>query len=303
MDNDKCFLCPRRCGADRAGGELGACGVGADIRLARAALHPWEEPCISGNSLETGVGGSGTVFFSGCSLSCVFCQNSHISHGNFGKVISKERLVNIFLELQEKGAYNINLVTGAPYTNSIIDSVYTARQRGLSIPIVYNSSGYECTQTIKSLEKTVDIYMPDLKYLDNALAQKYSKAYDYPEYAVLAIDEMVRQKGECRFDKNGIMQSGVLIRHLMLPGCLKDSMAVIKHVYERYGDRVYLSLMSQYTPFGDLAKFPELKSPLPREDYNKAVDYAISLGLENGFLQEEEADKESFIPPFDLTGV
>lgn len=303
LSSSPCNLCPRECGADRSNGSAGACGVSSKIKIARAELHFWEEPCISGDSLETRVGGSGTVFFSGCPLKCVFCQNKEISHGGFGKEISNKRLVEIFLELQQKGAYNINLVTASQYTDSIINAVYSAKERGLTIPILYNSSGYEKAEAIKRLENTVDIYMPDFKYMDNALAKKYSGVSDYSLCATTALDEMVRQKGECVFDEYGIMQSGVLVRHLQLPGCLEDSKAVISHLYSRYKDKIYISLMSQYTPFGDLDGVDELKAPLSKKEYDALVNYALSIGVENGFLQEGEAATESFIPPFDLTGV
>ena len=300
MDNNKsvCTLCPRECNVNRISGETGVCGVsGEEIYLARAALHMWEEPCISGEE------GSGTVFFSGCPLRCVYCQNYNIAHAKRGKPVTKERLADIFLELQEKGANNINLVTPTHYTPEIIWAVNAARNRGLILPIVYNCSGYEKVETLKMLEGIVDIYLTDFKYMDSGIAKRYSHAKDYPEIAKAALEEMVRQTGEAVFSEEGMMQRGVIVRHLLLPGCLENAKAVIKHVYETYGDEVFLSLMNQYTPLPQVEKYPEINRCVTDEEYEELVDYAIEIGVENGFVQEGETAEESFIPEFDNEGV
>lgn len=293
----ECKLCPRKCKVNRYDGETGFCGANDKLKIARAALHFWEEPCISGEK------GSGTVFFSGCTLGCVFCQNYDISSKNFGKEISIERLAEIFLELQNKNALNINLVTPTQYLYHIIKAIDIARENGLNLPIIYNTSGYENVETIKLLKGYVDVYLPDFKYMNSKYAKMYSGASDYVENAKLAINEMINQVGECVFDDNGIIKKGVIIRHLMLPTLLEDSKNVIKYINDTYGEKVYLSIMNQYTPFGKLDKHPELNRKLSNSEYDSAVDYAISLGLENGFIQEGETAKESFIPPFDLNGV
>lgn len=293
-----CSLCPRECRARREAGETGVCGVfGGGILAARAALHMWEEPCISGER------GSGTVFFSGCPLRCAYCQNYRISGAEAGKRISEERLSEIFLELQEKGAANINLVTPTHYTPGIIRAVEAARDHGLSIPVVYNCSGYEKTETLRTLEGIVDVYLTDFKYMEEEAAARYSHAPDYPEVAAAALAEMVRQAGKAEFDENGMMERGVIVRHLLLPGHLKNAKAVVKYVYETYGDQVYLSLMNQYTPVSHLEKWPELSRRVTRREYERLVDYALSLGVENGFIQEGETAKESFIPEFDGEGL
>ncbi len=297
IELEKCKLCPRQCNANRLNGETGFCGADGKLKIARAALHFWEEPCISGEK------GSGTIFFSGCTLGCVFCQNYDISNKSFGKEISISRLAEIFLELQEKSALNINLVTPTHYVYHIIEAIKLARLNGLSLPIVYNTSGYENVETIKLLDGYVDVYLPDFKYMNDDYAKKYSKATNYAETAKHALKEMVNQVGECVFDEDGIIQKGVIVRHLMLPTLLDDSKAVIEYIYKTYGDSVFLSIMNQYTPFGNFDNFPHLKQKLTQKEYDNAVDYAISLGLENGFIQEGETASESFIPPFDLEGV
>lgn len=292
-----CRLCPRECGADR-NKAAGACRVTGQIKAARAALHYWEEPCISGEN------GSGAVFFSGCSLGCVYCQNREIARGEAGKVISPQRLVDIFLELQDKGANNINLVTGAHYLPYIIESVGRARERGLNIPIVYNSSGYEKAEALKALHGIVDIFLPDFKYMSSKLALRYSHAEDYPETAKAALAQMVSVAGEPQFDARGMMTRGVIVRHLVLPGHKEDSKAVIRYLYETYGDRIYISIMNQYTPMPGIERdFPELGRKITQEEYDEVVDYAIDLGVENGFIQEGETAEESFIPAFDETGL
>ncbi len=293
-----CTLCPRQCKANRyQESSHGVCRVGAELKLARAALHHWEEPCISGTN------GSGAVFFSGCSMGCVFCQNQSISHGDAGVVIPKERLVEIFLELQEQGAHNINLVTPGHYTPHIIWAVEHAREQGLSIPIVCNTGGYELVDTIKRLEGIVDIYLPDFKYSDRAFSQKYSHAPDYPEVAQKAIAEMVRQQPKAVFGEDGLLQRGVVVRLLILPGLLHDARRSLRYLYEHYGNQIYYSLMSQYTPLAHVEKYPELQHRVSEEAYMNLVQYALSLGIEHGFTQEREVALESFIPAFDGEGV
>lgn len=300
MDKDEkvCRLCPRECKANRIEGKAGFCGVaGEGVYLARAALHMWEEPCISGED------GSGTVFFSGCSLRCVYCQNHNIANAKAGKEVSRERLSEIFLELQEKGANNINLVTPTHYTPEIIWAVKKARGNGLTLPIVYNCSGYEKVNTLKLLDGIVDIYLTDFKYMDKEAAKRYSNAPDYPEVVKSALEEMVRQTGEAEFSESGMMQKGVIVRHLLLPGYMENAKAVVKYVYETYGDSVFLSLMNQYTPLPQVEKFPEINRRVTEEEYDELVDYAIEIGVENGFIQEGETAEESFIPEFNNEGV
>lgn len=295
-----CRLCPRNCNVDREKNKTGVCGVTSTIKVARAALHHWEETCISGTK------GSGAVFFSGCSLHCVFCQNESIAQGVAGKEITKERLVEIFLELQEKGANNINLVTPGHFVPHIIWSVEHARNQGLKIPIVYNTGSYETVKTIRQLEGIVDVYLPDFKYFSSELAAKYSKAPDYPAVAKAAIAEMVRQQPKPVFyekDEQELMGKGVMVRQLLLPGQLRDAKQIIKYLYDTYGNQIYLSLMSQFTPLPHVEAYPELNRKVSRRTYEKYVDYAIELGVENGFIQEEDVACESFIPRFDNEGV
>ena len=302
MENKKlyenCILCPRNCNTNRNDGNIGACMVSGKLKLARAALHYWEEPCISGEA------GSGAVFFSGCSLHCVFCQNEEISRGQSGKEVENERLAEIFLELQEKGANNINLVTPGQYVPHIIWAVEQARNQGLKLPIVYNTSSYEKVETIRRLEGIVDIYLPDFKYMSSDIAMKYSKAKDYPEVAKAAIAEMVRQQPNPVFDEvTGLMKRGVIVRQLLLPNLLEDAKAIVKYLYDAYGDNIYLSLMSQFTPLSNVENYPELNRKVSEKEYEEYVNYAIELGVENGFIQEEDVADESFIPHFDCEGV
>ena len=292
----KCSLCPRMCNIDREV-TTGYCGVKHTLRVARAALHFWEEPCISGEE------GSGAVFFTGCNLRCVFCQNYQIARAEQGKEITVERLVEIFLELQEQKANNINLVTATHYVPQVVEALKMAKEKGLYIPVVYNCGGYETVETLKLLEGLVDIYLPDFKYVDSERAKRYSRAEDYPEVAKAALAEMVRQQPKAEFDERGIMKKGVIVRHLMLPGGIKDSKAVVNYLYETYGDQIYISLMNQYTPLPHVADYPEIDRKLKKFEYDRLVDYAISLGGENGFIQEEETAKESFIPAFTNEGV
>ena len=270
----------------------------AELKVARAALHMWEEPCISGTS------GSGTVFFAGCPLHCVYCQNQEIAAGTVGETISEMRLSEIFLELQGKGAANINLVTPSHYVPQIVESVRMARDLGLKLPVVYNCSGYEDTESLRMLDRVVDIYLTDFKYMEELPARRYSHASDYPVRACEALKEMVRQQPEPVFDAEGMMQKGVIVRHLLLPGHVENGKQVVKYVYETYKDQVYLSLMNQYTPFERLSgKFPELCRKVTRREYEALVDYALDLGVENGFIQEGDTAQESFIPSFDGEGV
>lgn len=306
-----CRLCPRNCGANRLAGERGRCGAAGGVKVARAALHMWEEPCISGKE------GSGTVFFAGCSLGCVYCQNRAIAAGQAGKEISIGRLTEIFWELQEKGAANINLVTAGHFLPWVVAALEQAKKEGLRLPIVYNSGGYEKTEALARLEGLVDIYLPDLKYASADLARRYSGAADYFEVASAALKEMVRQveaaggdtmagkacPAGAAFDENGMMERGVIVRHLLLPGCLADSKRVVRYLYETYGDRIYISIMNQYTPLAHMTAWPELNRRVTRREYDALVDYAIGLGIENGFIQEGDTAKESFIPPFDEEGI
>ena len=301
MKNIKCTLCPRECQVNRSIGEKGFCGCSDELYVARAALHMWEEPCISGQN------GSGTVFFSGCTLKCVYCQNGSIADCTIGKNISVERLVDIFFELKEKGAHNINLVTPTHYTKHIIKALKQAKIQGLNIPVVYNISGYEKVETLKLLEGLVDIYLPDMKYCSDDNAIKYSNAKDYFIIAKAALDEMYRQVGTARFDAaTGMMEKGIIVRHIVLPKNSDDSKRVIKYVYDTYGNDVYMSIMSQYTPLEKIKKRPyllELHNKLDFEEYEAVIDYAIALGVENAFIQEEDVADESFIPDFNCEGV
>ena len=292
-----CKLCPKNCGVNRLNGELGFCRAGRAVKVARAALHLWEEPCISGTQ------GSGTVFFSQCNLKCVFCQNHEISTNGAGMEVSIERLSEIFIEQQQRGALNINLVTPTHYVPQIIDGVKLAREKGLTLPIVYNTNSYENIETIKALQGIVDIYLPDLKFFDDRYAVKYSNAPNYFQTAAAAIKEMVTQVGEPKFNEDGIIKNGVIIRHLMLPGLLFDSKKIVDFIYGTFGDSVYLSLMNQYTPMHNSNEFKELNRPLNPKHYDSLVDYCLELGVTNGFIQQGGTVGESFVPAFDLKGV
>ena len=294
---ENCTLCPRECKVNRLEGMCGYCGMDSRIRAARAALHMWEEPCISGKK------GSGAVFFSGCGLRCCFCQNHDIAIGSRGLAVSVERLGEIFLELKEKGAANINLVTGAHYVPQIIEALKLARMQGMDLPVVYNSSGYEKLETLKLLEGYVDIYLPDLKYMEPDLAQKFSHAPDYVERAKAAIKEMVRQSGSCQFGEDGYIRRGTIVRHLILPGHTKNSRKVLRYLHETYGEEIYISIMNQYTPVREFGEFKELNRKVTKREYEKVLDTAVEMGIQNGFIQEGETASESFIPEFDYEGV
>lgn len=339
MNLNDCVLCPRECHVNRNAGQTGYCGQTSDIVAARAALHMWEEPCISGTN------GSGAVFFSGCNLHCVFCQNYAISKtdnmkDSIDKAVSISRLSEIYLELQEKGAHNINLVTPTHYIPQIIESLELAKKHGLSIPIVYNTGCYEKVETLRQLEGLVDIYLPDLKYFSPDISRRYSNAPDYFSYASSAIAEMFRQVGNPVFEtplsdgneslkdadtenleateienleasdnstldisETALMKKGVIVRHLLLPDCAEDSRQILKYLYHTYGNNVYMSIMNQYTPMPQVTAIPSLNRKVTDKEYDALIDYAISLGIENAFIQEGSTASESFIPAFTGEGI
>lgn len=287
-----CALCPRNCKVDRTSGKLGFCKAYERIKIAKAYLHRWEEPPISGTN------GSGTVFFSHCNMGCVFCQNYKISSLHQGKYVTVAELCDIFLDLQNKNAHNINLVTPTHYIPQIADALVMAKKKGLKLPVVYNCGGYENVEALELLDGLIDIYMPDMKYYDDKYAIKYSNAPNYFEFAKKAIKEMYRQTGKNKFDNNGIMTKGVIVRHMMLPTLLFDSKKIIDYLYSEYGDNIYISIMSQYTPMPNVKDYPEINRAVPKEYYNLLVDYASGLGIKNAFIQGEDAVGESFIPDF-----
>lgn len=293
-----CVLCPRMCHADRLAGDRGFCKETAELVVARAALHMWEEECISGEY------GSGTVFFAGCNMECVYCQNYNISRAEAGKVISVGRLAEIFLELQGQGAGNINLVTPTHYVPQITEALELAKEKGMRLPVVYNTSGYERVETLQLLRGYVDIYLPDFKYMDEKTAGEYSYAPDYPFYARRALAEMYFQTGNFKMDAHtGLLKKGVVVRHLVLPGQVGNAREVIRYLYESYGNGILLSIMNQYTPMPQVKGHPLLGRKVTKREYGKVVDYALELGVECGYIQEGEAALESFIPEFDGVGV
>lgn len=295
---EACSLCPRECNVDRTHKKNGYCGETSEVRLARAALHMWEEPCISGKT------GSGAVFFSGCALKCIFCQNSQIADSSVGKKVTIENLASIFLNLQKQGAANINLVTASHFVPQVIEALQIAKGRGLAIPIVYNCGGYENVDTIKQLNGLVDIYLPDMKYYDTNLSGKLSHASDYFEKASVALQEMVSQIGAPVFDeKTNMMKRGVIVRHLILPGHTSDSKSILKYLYEAYNDQIYISIMNQYTPVIHQEVYTELNRCITKREYDKVINYALNLGITNAFIQEGETAKESFIPEFNYEGI
>lgn len=293
---NSCNLCPRNCHVNRNNNEIGYCGASNQMVIAKAYLHMWEEPCISGNI------GSGTIFFSYCNLRCIFCQNYDISTLHKGHIVSVNRLKEICLELQEKGALNINLVTPTHYVPLIVDALKLAKKEGLTIPIIYNTSSYENISTIKLLEGIVDVYLLDLKYYDDIYGIKYSNCNNYFKYASRAIEEMYKQVGKCVFDNNGIIKKGVIVRHLMLPDNIEDSKNIINYLYNKYKDNIYISIMNQYTPLRKL-EYNNLNRKVSDDEYDELINYAYDLGIRNAYIQEGETQKESFIPDFDNEGI
>ena len=287
----KCNLCSRNCLIDRTK-TIGVCGVDDKIYVARASLHMWEEPCISGTK------GSGTIFFSGCNLKCIFCQNYEISKKIVGQKITIEDFSTICLNLEKQGAHNINLVTPTPYIPFIIDGIKLAKEKGLSIPIVYNTSSYETVEAIKMLDGIVDIYLPDLKYYDDEYAIKYSHAPNYFINATKAIKEMYKQVGTPIFDNNGIMKKGIIVRHMMMPNLKKDTKKILDYLHTTYHDNIYISIMNQYTPVKEFKNYKELNNKISNQDYDEIINYAIDLGIEKAFIQEGNTASESFIPSF-----
>lgn len=295
----ECTLCPRHCMADREK-NTGFCGASNLIKVARAAPHLWEEPCLSGEQ------GSGTIFFSGCQLKCVYCQNRAISDGGAGKSITTEELTALFFRLASTGVHNINLVTPDPYLPQVAEAIHAAKQQGLSLPFVMNCSGYETVSSLRLMEGLVDVYLPDFKYMSPLLAKKYSRAPDYPAVAKAALSEMFRQQPAMQWGSDGMLQKGIIVRHLLLPGHLEDSKRVLAYLYQTYGDSIYISIMSQFTPLGIPIwgeSYPELNRTVTEEEYETLIDFACRLGIQNAFIQDGSAASESFIPAFNGEGV
>lgn len=298
-----CTLCPRACGADRAAGQTGFCGADDRLLVARAALHHWEEPCLSGAPEDAR--GSGTVFFSGCTLRCCYCQNYPISQQGVGKAITPERLAGIFLRLQQDGARNLNLVTATQYLPQVRQALESARAAGLTLPVVYNTGGYETLAAVKALDGYVDIWLTDFKYASPELAERYSAARNYPAVAEAALRQMLRQTGAPVYDAEGFLQRGVIVRHLALPGCVQDSRTVLQtlaRIRRETGVPFLSSLMSQFTPFYKAAEYG-LGRRITTYEYRKVVDEAVRLGLTDGYMQEKSSAREEYTPPFDLEGV
>lgn len=291
-----CSICPRHCKINRITSK-GFCKASNKIKLSKVSLHMWEEPCISGKN------GSGTIFFSNCNLNCVFCQNYKISQEGYGKEISIERLSDIFLEQQARGANNINLVTPTQYALQIIEAIKISKEKGLTLPILYNSNGYESVETIKLLKDYIDVYLPDLKYYNDKYALKYSNADNYFSIASAAINEMFKNAGPIEFDENGLIKKGLIIRHLMLPHLLFDSKKIIDYIYKTYKDDVYISLMNQYTPMYHANRYKELSHPLKPQMYDTLINYCVELGIKNAFIQESGTNSKEFVPDFDLSWV
>lgn len=293
---NKCNLCPRNCNVNRYN-NLGFCSESNKLKVARADLYFFEEPCISGKK------GSGAIFFSGCNLKCVYCQNYEISIQNKGKIVSIKRLSEIFLELQEKGALNINLVTPTHYILQIKKALIKAKKNGLTIPIIYNSSGYENVNSLKLLDGLIDIYLPDMKYYDDLYAFKYSKCNNYFNICKVALNEMYRQVGDIKFDKNKIIKKGMIVRHMIIPNLTNDSKKILKYLYDTYHDNIYISIMNQYTPNNKLGDYKEINRGVTNLEYNDVINYAIGIGINNAYIQEDGTVDESFIPSFDNTGI
>lgn len=292
-----CTLCPRECKVDRTNNEIGLCGVSNKIKVARIAPHYYEEPPISGKN------GSGAIFFSGCNLKCIYCQNYDISKFNFGKNITITKLAEKMIELQNMNVHNINLVTPTHYIPQIRKAIIKAKKMGLNIPIVYNTGGYEKAESLKLLDGLIDVYLPDLKYFDDILAIKYSKAPNYFNIAIDAIEEMYKQTGPIEFDKNGMIKKGVIVRHLLLPGQIEDSKKILKYLNFIYNNNIFISIMNQYTPLDTVKNIPELNKTVTEKEYDELINYACDLGIKSAFIQEGKTCEESFIPKFDLTGI
>ncbi len=287
-----CKLCPRNCGVNR-NKKIGFCGATGKVRVALVSLHKWEEPCLTGKN------GAGTIFFSHCNLKCVYCQNFKISSENFGKEISLERLTDIFLEQQTRGATNIELVTPTHYVPQICVALDAAKTRRLKIPVVYNTNAYEEISTLDLLKNRVDIFLPDLKYFDNDAAKTFSNAPNYFEVATAAIKKMFELVGECKFDAAGNMTRGVIVRHLILPNFRRDSMKILDWLYKTFGDKIFISLMNQYTPLFRAAEFKKINRRLTTFEYDSVVNYALDIGIKNCFIQIGKTADEKFVPNFD----
>ncbi len=296
IDLHNCRLCPRDCGVDRYKG-TGFCGAGDKARVALVSLHPWEEPCLTGDK------GAGTVFFSCCNLRCCFCQNHEISHGGKGEEVTVERLAEIFLEQQERGAATLDLVTPTHYVPQIIEALQLAKGKGFGLPVIYNSGAYEQVETIKALQGLVDIYLPDLKYFSKESAKAYSEAEDYPQVARAAIKAMFEQVGSLKFNEDGSLSGGMIVRHMVLPGHRRESMKILDWLWQEFGDRVQISLMSQYTPMYRAGEHKNLKRRLTTFEYDSVVEHAAGLGITRCYTQERRAASEEYVPEFNGAGV
>lgn len=293
MDLAKCEICPHRCGVNRLKNEIGRCKSTDKIKIALYSIHKFEEPCISGKH------GSGTVFFSNCNLNCMYCQNYEISQQGKGKEISVEKLANIMIEQQDKHAENINLVTPTSYVLQIIDAIKIAKKNGLIIPIIYNTNGYENIETLKLLEGYIDVYLPDLKYYDNGLGEKYSKVNNYFEIATKAIQEMYRQVGSPKFNQQGMIQKGLMIRHLVLPNNVENSKKILKWIKENIDEKVYINIMAQYFPTYKSKDIKELNRKLTQKEYQEIENYVYQLDIKNGYMQDLGEHEEEFVPKWE----
>ena len=292
---DECKICPHKCKINRNEGKIGRCRAGKDVKIALASIHNYEEPCISGKN------GSGTVFFSNCNLNCIYCQNYEISQLGKGKVITIEHLAEIFINQQNKNVNNINLVTPTMYVPQIIEAIKIAREKGLNIPIIYNSNGYENVETIKMLDGYIDIYLPDLKYYSDEISKKYSNVDNYFETAVAAIKEMQRQVGNPVFDENGIIKKGVIIRHLILPNHILNTKNILKYIKENFDENTYISVMAQYFPTYKAKENDKINRKITKKEYKEVEEYLYCLNLKNGYIQELGEHEEEYVPTFDLS--